>query len=245
MPLYGLSHGTSLTGDIGERENARARLDPRVRSSHDRQVSRHELSQHCQQDDCWMAIHGKVYDVSRYVKLHPGGAQVMLKYGGRDATAAFDDVGHTFESLIYDLEPRECVGVLDLPAPHARREHETRRVPGEPPRWDHLWEWVRGSPEPVLPREIVDTSWEPSEKTSNFYEGSDDSDLNKQSFLHRALRRIASNSALSALVICCMLVLVYLRMRWPTMVEHVVAHASEHVSTSTSDEIPRWSIMES
>jgi len=36
-----------------------------------------------------MIINGDVYDISKFANVHPGGAQVLLDYGGKDATEAF------------------------------------------------------------------------------------------------------------------------------------------------------------
>lgn len=36
-----------------------------------------------------------VYDVSEYVKDHPGGQDALLEVAGQDATAAYEDVGHS------------------------------------------------------------------------------------------------------------------------------------------------------
>jgi len=49
-----------------------------------------ELAHHSTPDDCWIAVRGKVYDVTRYLDFHPGGRDVLTAHGGRDATAAFD-----------------------------------------------------------------------------------------------------------------------------------------------------------
>jgi cytochrome b involved in lipid metabolism len=35
-----------------------------------------ELAEHNTADDCWMAINGKVYDVTEYTSRHPGGAAI-------------------------------------------------------------------------------------------------------------------------------------------------------------------------
>jgi len=35
-------------------------------------ISLEELKRHDQVDDCWMAIRGKVYNVTRYMDYHPG-----------------------------------------------------------------------------------------------------------------------------------------------------------------------------
>lgn len=57
------------------------------RDPHD--VTVEELAKHHTRSDCWMAIDGVVYDVSRFVPFHPGGTKVLEMYAGRDATGPF------------------------------------------------------------------------------------------------------------------------------------------------------------
>ena len=45
-----------------------------------------------------MVLHGKVYNVSKYLDEHPGGEEVLLDKGGEDATEDFEDVGHSNEA---------------------------------------------------------------------------------------------------------------------------------------------------
>ncbi|CAK96725.1 uncharacterized protein An08g09460 [Aspergillus niger] len=54
-----------------------------------------EVGKHNSKIDLWVAIHGKVYDVTSYVKDHPGGADLLIDVAGQDATAAYEDVGHS------------------------------------------------------------------------------------------------------------------------------------------------------
>ncbi|KAI9342787.1 cytochrome b5-like protein [Zopfochytrium polystomum] len=54
-----------------------------------------EVSKHSSKTDCWMVVHGKVYDVTAFLEEHPGGEEVMLEQGGKDATEAFEDIGHS------------------------------------------------------------------------------------------------------------------------------------------------------
>lgn len=37
----------------------------------------------------WMALNGRVYDITAYLPFHPGGAQILEKASGTDATALF------------------------------------------------------------------------------------------------------------------------------------------------------------
>ncbi|GIK00085.1 hypothetical protein Aspvir_004100 [Aspergillus viridinutans] len=50
---------------------------------------------HKTRDDLWVIIHGKVYDLTKYIRDHPGGADVLLDVAGTDATSAYEDVGHS------------------------------------------------------------------------------------------------------------------------------------------------------
>jgi cytochrome b involved in lipid metabolism len=40
----------------------------------------------------------KVYDVTKYLDDHPGGAEVMLDVAGGDADEFFEDIGHSKEA---------------------------------------------------------------------------------------------------------------------------------------------------
>lgn len=42
----------------------------------------------------WQAIGGRVYDVTRFAQMHPGGAKILQSYAGLDATAAYQKVDH-------------------------------------------------------------------------------------------------------------------------------------------------------
>jgi cytochrome b involved in lipid metabolism len=56
-----------------------------------RDVSRDELAAHDGKSaEPWLAVHGNVYNVTRFVKLHPGGADVLKKVAGTDATGHFN-----------------------------------------------------------------------------------------------------------------------------------------------------------
>ncbi|CAL9048202.1 unnamed protein product [Musa banksii] len=60
-----------------------------------------EISLHASKKDCWVSIHGKVYDVTTFLEDHPGGEDVILHASaGGDATQAFDDVGHSSTAII-------------------------------------------------------------------------------------------------------------------------------------------------
>ena len=48
-----------------------------------------EVEKHSTPKDCWVIVHGKVYDVTSFVPLHPGGNMIWVKAGG-ECTQLFD-----------------------------------------------------------------------------------------------------------------------------------------------------------
>lgn len=58
-------------------------------------ITREEVQTHNKEEDCWIIIHGKVYDVTTFLAEHPGGGGYILEHAGSDATNAFEDIGHS------------------------------------------------------------------------------------------------------------------------------------------------------
>ncbi|KAI5476490.1 hypothetical protein MNV49_007669 [Pseudohyphozyma bogoriensis] len=52
-------------------------------------ITPEELAQHKTKDDCWQAYQGKVYDVTAFLKYHPGGVPEMMRVAGKDGTELF------------------------------------------------------------------------------------------------------------------------------------------------------------
>ncbi|GLB34104.1 putative cytochrome b5 family protein [Lyophyllum shimeji] len=70
-----------------------------------------DLRAHKTKESLYLLIHGKVYDVSKFIDEHPGGDEVLLAEGGQDATEAFEDVGHSDEARA--LLPGMLVGEFE------------------------------------------------------------------------------------------------------------------------------------
>lgn len=49
-----------------------------------------EVQRHTSKDDLWLLIDGKVYDVTPFLGLHPGGGDLIHQAAGKDATALFE-----------------------------------------------------------------------------------------------------------------------------------------------------------
>jgi cytochrome b involved in lipid metabolism len=59
-----------------------------------------EVRRHNTLADAWIVLYGNVYNITDWVKIHPGGE--VIKYGlGKDATEIFKTVGHKEDALEY------------------------------------------------------------------------------------------------------------------------------------------------
>eukprot|EP01091_Cochliopodium_minus_P002468 TRINITY_DN12327_c0_g1_i1.p1 TRINITY_DN12327_c0_g1~~TRINITY_DN12327_c0_g1_i1.p1 ORF type:complete len:109 (-),score=28.10 TRINITY_DN12327_c0_g1_i1:97-423(-) len=52
-------------------------------------VTKEELKKHDNENDAWISINNKVYNITEYVKYHPGGKQILMDVSGKDATKTF------------------------------------------------------------------------------------------------------------------------------------------------------------
>ncbi|CAH1110993.1 unnamed protein product [Psylliodes chrysocephalus] len=46
----------------------------------------------------WIIIRDNVYDVSPFLEEHPGGADLIMEWAGKDATKEFDNFGHSSDA---------------------------------------------------------------------------------------------------------------------------------------------------
>eukprot|EP00551_Chaetoceros_affinis_P007052 CAMPEP_0203662740 /NCGR_PEP_ID=MMETSP0090-20130426/599_1 /ASSEMBLY_ACC=CAM_ASM_001088 /TAXON_ID=426623 /ORGANISM="Chaetoceros affinis, Strain CCMP159" /LENGTH=1285 /DNA_ID=CAMNT_0050525571 /DNA_START=150 /DNA_END=4007 /DNA_ORIENTATION=- len=67
-----------------------------------RDITMTELATHNTEDDCWVSIYGKVYDLTNFAEEHPAGAQSIYDLGGKDGTEAFQSVHN--EGMMEDFE---------------------------------------------------------------------------------------------------------------------------------------------
>jgi len=50
-----------------------------------------QVAQHNTQEDAWMAVHGKVYNITPYLRFHPGGLTELMRGAGMDATHLYNE----------------------------------------------------------------------------------------------------------------------------------------------------------
>ncbi|KAI9144962.1 delta5 fatty acid desaturase [Paraphysoderma sedebokerense] len=69
-----------------------------------------EISKHNSRASAWVAVRGKVYDITKFVDRHPGGTDVLLFSIGRDASQVFETY-HDFN--VYDVLKKYYIGELE------------------------------------------------------------------------------------------------------------------------------------
>ncbi|KAB5575954.1 FMN-dependent dehydrogenase [Coniochaeta sp. 2T2.1] len=75
-------------------------------------ISAHKVAEHKTANDLWTVVDGEVYDLTDFALEHPGGLDILLRYAGRDATAAYAAV-HSASLIRNTLPVNKRVGTLD------------------------------------------------------------------------------------------------------------------------------------
>lgn len=88
--------------------------------------TRDEVAKHNKEDDLWIIVDSKVYDLSKFAPMHPGGLLVLLDadIAGQDVTEAFFGL-HRLEVLLKPQYARLQIGVIK-----GEKEKIQPRAPG-------------------------------------------------------------------------------------------------------------------
>ncbi|KAJ5346287.1 Alpha-hydroxy acid dehydrogenase FMN-dependent [Penicillium brevicompactum] len=144
-----------------------------------------DISEHNNRKSCWVVIHGAVYDVTDFLKVHPGGSKVILQWAGKDASEAFDSV-HAPE-VLSELPQTALRGHIDV-------TKAVKASDREPTSQEHL---KQANPKPpslqtlinlhdfekVAQDHLLVTTWA-------YYSSGADDEISKQNN-HRAYSKIA------------------------------------------------------
>jgi cytochrome b involved in lipid metabolism len=58
--------------------------------SEEKYYTMEEVQKHNSRESCWTVVRGDVYDLTKWIDKHPGGARDILKLCGKDGTQAFE-----------------------------------------------------------------------------------------------------------------------------------------------------------
>lgn len=87
-----------------------------------------EIAEHKGKESNWVLIHDAVYDVTHFLDEHPGGEEVLLEQGGKEATEGFEDVGHSGDAR--ELMKKYKIGELA-----ADDRKKTKKLPEKKLEW--------------------------------------------------------------------------------------------------------------
>lgn len=73
-------------------------------------ITLEEVALHNTEDDAWIAVHGFVYNITKFAKIHPGGRKVILRFAGKDCTDDYDQ--HHSDLVMVKYHKRLCIGTV-------------------------------------------------------------------------------------------------------------------------------------
>lgn len=79
-------------------------------SSPQKQFTREEIEKHNKEDDCWLVIGDKVYDVTSVLSWHPGGKATIMGHAGRVHVETTEE----FESIHDDYAQQKLSGKFNF-----------------------------------------------------------------------------------------------------------------------------------
>ncbi|KKP37373.1 MAG: NADH-cytochrome b5 [Candidatus Peregrinibacteria bacterium GW2011_GWF2_33_10] len=59
-------------------------------------LTKKEIARHSTENDCYLIVNDKVYDVTSYINKHPGGKNNIIKYCGQESSKIFAAIHSNF-----------------------------------------------------------------------------------------------------------------------------------------------------
>ena len=73
-----------------------------------------EVAQHNTPQDAWVIYGGKVFDITKFLSLHPGGEEITLEHLGMDVSDVLNSsILHEHSANAVHLLKQYCIGELD------------------------------------------------------------------------------------------------------------------------------------
>jgi len=88
--------------------------------------TKEEVAKHNTVDDCWIIIKDQVYDVTQFLKKHPGGKRVIVRWAGKDATKVFQSI-HAAH-LLQTMAKEYSIGNLKLTLSNTRVSEKQKKA---------------------------------------------------------------------------------------------------------------------
>ena len=72
-----------------------------------------DVADHAEPSSCWVSRAGKVYDVTSFLRDHPGGDDLILQYAGKDVEEVMrDKLEHEHSDSAYSMLDEYVIGRL-------------------------------------------------------------------------------------------------------------------------------------
>ncbi|KAJ0029562.1 hypothetical protein NQD34_004559 [Periophthalmus magnuspinnatus] len=72
-----------------------------------------EVARHCTKDSCWVLLGTRVYDVTNFLRMHPGGEALILRRSGKDISREIEGPPHRHSENARRWMEQYYIGELD------------------------------------------------------------------------------------------------------------------------------------
>lgn len=72
-----------------------------------------EVARHCTKDSCWVLLGTRVYDVTNFLRMHPGGEALILRRSGKDISGEMEGPPHRHSENARRWMEQYYIGELD------------------------------------------------------------------------------------------------------------------------------------
>lgn len=84
-----------------------------------------QVAKHNSPDSTWVIVNDKVFNVTQFLKDHPGGDDLILEHAGTDVTEIMQDqLEHEHSDAAYDLLSEYCIGKVNHSATDDVKEED-------------------------------------------------------------------------------------------------------------------------
>ena len=84
---------------------------------------------------CFVTLKNRVYDVTQFVPDHPGGADLILNYRGKDVSEMMSDItSHEHSESAYEMLEEYLIGILSTSKPSSLADTESTLVDSKDPK---------------------------------------------------------------------------------------------------------------
>lgn len=94
-------------------------------SASTRYFSEEEVERHRTKESCWVLMGTRVYDVTIFLRLHPGGERLILKRSGSDISAELDGPPHRHSENARRWLEQYYIGEIDKDCTQVHTEVRT------------------------------------------------------------------------------------------------------------------------